>query len=236
VAHFVRLEGLSSYEQVHALQRELVDRRAAGSIGDVVLLLEHEPVITIGRKRGSEQNVLLPGDTPVVEVERGGDVTWHGPGQLVAYPILQLEGRRADLHLHLRSLENAVISLCIELGLAPCRDERNTGVWLPCPGGGLPQKVASVGIACRKWVSWHGLALNVDVDLGVFERIRPCGFGSEIMTKLNAHCGVNWSVEALSHPLARHLCAALEVPMEGEIHSAAAADLSTVLASIGRGD
>lgn len=236
MAHFLRLQGLSSYEQVHALQRELVDRRAAGTIGDIVLLLEHEPVITVGRKREAAQNVLFAQDTPVVEVERGGDVTWHGPGQLVAYPILKLEGRRADLHLHLRSLEKAVLALCADLGLAPCRDERNTGVWLPSPNGGLPKKVCSVGIACRKWVSWHGLALNVTVDLAVFQRIRPCGFGSEIMTRLNDHCGIDWSIEALSHPLARHLSAALEVPMEGPIQLLPSPDLRTVLASIEPGD
>jgi lipoyl(octanoyl) transferase len=236
VAHFVRLEGLSRYEQVHTLQRQLVDLRAAGRIDDIVLLLEHEAVITVGRKRDSGQNVLFAEGTPVVEVERGGDVTWHGPGQLVAYPILKLEGRRADLHLHLRSLEEAVLALCAELGLSPCRDERNTGVWLPSPQGDLPQKVCSVGIACRKWVSWHGLALNITVDLGVFQRIRPCGFNAEIMTRLNDHSGVSWSVEALSHPLARHLAAALEVPMSGPIRRAISPDLRTVLASIEPGD
>ena len=123
MARFVRLPGLQDYAAVHALQRDLVDLRARGEAPDVVLLLEHAETITVGRARGAEANVLDAGEVPVVAVERGGDVTWHGPGQLVAYPIVKLEGPRADLHLHLHSLEDAVIGLLADYGLPSGRDD-----------------------------------------------------------------------------------------------------------------
>lgn len=211
MARFVWLQGLSDYETVHALQRRLVERRALGEIDDVVLLLEHTETITVGRKRDARSNVLLPEGVPVVAVERGGDVTWHGPGQLVAYPIVQLEGARADLHLHLRSLEQAVIELLGGLGLEGRRDSRNTGVWL-AGGQGLPQKVCSVGIACRRWVTWHGLALNVRPERRAFHRIRPCGFEPDVMTRLLDHMGLDCPTpESLAPALAVHLAEHLHV-------------------------
>ncbi len=216
----IHLLGRSDYAEVHALQRDLVDARAAGHAPDAILLLEHDHAITVGRARGASEHVVRPGEWPVIRVERGGDVTWHGPGQLVAYPILRLEGRRADLHLHLRSLEDAVIALLRDLGLSPTRDPRNTGVWLPVDGEPLPRKVCSVGIACRRWVSWHGLALNVDHDPAVFQRIQPCGFAPEVMTRLADHLPWRPSVQSLAAPLARHLCRTLEVSADGPIRYA----------------
>ena len=218
MAVFIRLAGLSDYSEVHGLQKRLVEARAGGDIPDVVLLLEHAEVITVGRKRGALSNVLVPGEVPVVEVERGGDVTWHGPGQLVAYPILQLQGLRADLHLHLRSLEEAAIRLLGGLGLTGIRDERNTGVWLPDPPM-LPSKVCSVGIACRRWVSWHGLALNVTTDLSAFKRINPCGFGAEIITRVADHLQQPVSLTDLVEPLANALAVTLEVEKDSFIKS-----------------
>ncbi len=211
MARFVHLTGHTDYEEIHSLQQALVDARARDQIADTVLLLEHSPVITVGRTRGAEANVLASAGVPVIPVKRGGDVTWHGPGQLVAYPIVKLEGRRADLHLHLRSLEDAVIALLLDLGLSPQRDARNTGVWLPADP--LPQKVCSIGIACRRWVSWHGLALNVDVDLAWFDRIRPCGFDAGVMTSLSAQLQTPPTIADLLHPLAGHLAVALDIEM-----------------------
>ena len=214
MARFVRLPGLSDYTEVHALQRALVDAVHHGTAPDTVLLLEHAPVITVGRARGADANVLDAGGTPVVRVERGGDVTWHGPGQLVAYPIVALRGRRADLHLHLHSLEDAVIVVLAELGLAPTRDDRNTGVWLP-EADAPPRKVCSVGIACRRWVSWHGLALNVAPDLrDGFGRINPCGFDTSVMTSLDRHLSPPPELDGLVEPLAHALAAALDVPLD----------------------
>lgn len=215
MARFVWLEGTTGYAEAHALQRALVERRAAGEVGDVVLLLEHDETITVGRARGAAANVLAPEGVPVMPVERGGNVTWHGPGQLVAYPIVRLEGRRADLHLHLRSLEEAVIGLLGGLGLEAGRDPRNTGVWLPAPSG-PPRKVCSVGIACRRWVTWHGLALNVRPHPDAFRRIRPCGFEPEVMTRLLEHLGRDCPTpESLAPALAVHLAEQLEIGLDG---------------------
>lgn len=220
MAVVVHLLGRSPYDRTHALQQALVEARARGEVPDVVLLLEHHEVITVGRSRGAAANVLAPEGVPVVEVERGGDVTWHGPGQLVAYPIVKLEGRRADLHLHLRSLEDAMLRLLADHGLSGTRDPRNTGAWLPVPGEALPRKVGSVGIACRRWVTWHGLSLNVNPDLAAFERIRPCGFDPSIVTRMADHLGWSPSVQALAAPLAKHLADALEIDRDGPIRYA----------------
>ena len=209
----VHLTGLAGYERVHTLQKQLLAARIEDAIPDVVLLLEHPETITLGRKRGAANNVIDATDVPVVNVERGGDVTWHGPGQLVAYPILKLVGPRADLHKHLHSLEDAVSALLTELGCAPHLDERNTGVWLN-NANGVSQKVCSIGIACRQWVSWHGLSVNVDVDLGAsFSRIHPCGFDATIMTRLADHLRPCPTVHSLAPRLVPHLAAALHVPI-----------------------
>lgn len=181
MTELVVLDGLSPYAAVHALQERLVELRRAGRVGDVVLLLQHPPTITVGRRAEGLAGVVAPGDVPVVAIERGGEATYHAPGQLVAYPIVALDGPRRDVHAHLRALEEAVITVLAGLGIAGGRDARNTGVWV------AGRKICSVGIAIRQWVTWHGLALNVDVDLGGFARIRPCGFDAEVMTRLADH-------------------------------------------------
>lgn len=216
MAVFVRLKGRSDYGAVHRLQAELVEQRAAGAIDDVVLLLEHGEVITLGRSKGAADSVLDAGDVPVVHIERGGDATWHGPGQLVAYPIVKLEGARADLHLHLHSLEDAVIGWLADMGLEGHRDPRNTGVWLT-DSDGVAQKVCSIGIACRRWVSWHGLALNLSPDPSGFARIRPCGFEPEVMTRVVDHLGWAPGVASSVPALARHLALTLDVAFDGEV-------------------
>lgn len=209
MARFFYLTGLTPYREAHELQRTLVERRGRGEIEDVVLLLQHEETITIGRSRGALESVLAPGGVPVVEVERGGDATWHGEGQLVAYPILKLSGPWADLHRYLRALEQSVIDLLADRGLSADRDPRNAGVWLPCADGER-RKVCSVGIACRRWVSWHGIALNVDPDLTRFQKIRPCGFGADIMTRLSDHLSPCPPARDWVEPLVAQLCAHLE--------------------------
>lgn len=203
-AEILRVPGLAPYAEVHDLQQSLVERRLRGEIGDTLVFVEHAPTFTVGRAKGAEQNVLDPGDAPVIRVKRGGDVTWHGPGQLVCYPIIDLRGRREDLHAHLRALEDAVIGLLGDLGLAGTRDPRNTGAWLPCADG-QARKVCSVGIACRRWVTWHGLALNVAPDPAWFARIHPCGFDADVMTRLADHLPEVPALDALIAPLAKHL-------------------------------
>jgi lipoyl(octanoyl) transferase len=231
VARFIHLTGPCPYAEVHALQEALVADVGAGRCPDTVLLLEHAPTITLGRKRGAEGNVLAPDGVPVVSVERGGDVTWHAPGQLVAYPIVALPPARQDLRGVLASLESAVSALLQAQGLAPQRDPRNTGVWLPCADGEV-RKVCSVGVAVRGWVTWHGLALNVDNSLDAFARIRPCGFGAEVMTRLADHLAPCPPVDALVAPLAAALAAALV--LEGPVE-VTAATLAEVRASCGGG-
>jgi len=176
-------QGRIGYEAAWALQKELVEARAAETIPDTVIVCEHDPVYTVGRRRDAMANVLVPGDVPVIEVERGGDVTWHGPGQVVVYPILRLEGERRDLHAHMHRLEDLMAAVCAAWGLEAGRDPRNTGTWV---GG---RKIGSVGIACRRWVTYHGLALNADPDLSYFQRINPCGFDATIMTSMARELG-----------------------------------------------
>lgn len=187
------------YAVAHARQKELLAARIADEIEDTVLLVEHLPVLTLGRRRTSASNVLVPDGIDVVSVERGGDVTWHGPGQLVAYPIVKLPEGRRDLHQHLAHLEEVAIRTCADFGLDAGRDERNTGCWV------AGHKIASVGIACRRWVCWHGLALNIDPDPGAFARINPCGFDANIMTSMARELGRAPGFEVVCESLLTHL-------------------------------
>ena len=157
----------------------MVAERQRGERRDALVLVEHPHVITVGRTRGALANILMPGDVEVVEVERGGDVTYHGPGQIVAYPILQLEEGERDLHRFLRNLEEAMIRTLARWGVASGREPGKTGVWIEGE-----RKIASIGISCRRWVTFHGLALNVSTDLDYFARIQPCGFDATVMTSM----------------------------------------------------
>jgi lipoyl(octanoyl) transferase len=177
--------GREPYRQTWARQQALVADRQTGAARDTLLLVEHPHVFTLGRRREAAGNVLAPGDVEIVEIERGGDVTYHGPGQLVAYPIVLLGDGERDLHRFLRNLEDAVIATCARFELACDREPGKTGVWLT-DAGGARRKLCSMGIACRKWVTFHGLALNVTTDLAYFGRINPCGFESRIMTSMAA--------------------------------------------------
>jgi lipoyl(octanoyl) transferase len=176
--------GTTAYRDAYARQLALVDERKTGGGEDTLLLVEHPHVITVGRSRAALANVVAAGDVEVVEIERGGDVTYHGPGQLVAYPIVLLrEGAERDLHKFLRNLEEAVIRTLARFDLDAGREPGKTGVWLDNQLGAR-KKICSIGIACRRWVTFHGLALNVSTDLGYFFRINPCGFDSSVMTSV----------------------------------------------------
>ena len=178
--------GLRSYREVLETQRELRRRRIAGTLAeDVLLLVEHPPVVTLGRGTRGSSLPLAPAalerhGVEVFEVERGGDVTLHAPGQLVGYPILDLRRHRQDLHWYLRSLEDVLIqglgSLAIEAGRNPGR----TGVWT------AGRKIASIGIHVKQWVTLHGFALNVTTDLDLFDLIVPCGIPQVVMTSVAA--------------------------------------------------
>jgi lipoyl(octanoyl) transferase len=194
--------GRADYHDVWKRQLELLQLRQADKVPDTLVLVEHEPVITLGRSQKARANVLLAGDVPVVEIERGGDVTFHGPGQLVAYPIVKLHEAERDLHRFLRQLEEGVLRTLGELGIVARRQAGKTGVWIG--EDPHPKKIASIGIACRKWVIFHGLALNVSTELAEFARIHPCGFDARVMTSVQAQ-GVEVGVAAVKPRLTRHL-------------------------------
>ncbi len=180
--------GATPYTEGLEIQEALVRARAAGETGDWLLFPDHPPVLTVGRSP-SEGNVIASAaelrsrGIEVHEVARGGDVTWHGPGQLVGYPIIDLNPLGRDLHRFLRGLEAALIGLLaeweIEGGIVPGR----TGVWVD------GAKIASIGIAVRRWVSYHGFALNVAPDLAFFDLIHPCGLHGIQMTSMEARAG-----------------------------------------------
>lgn len=197
----VRDLGRMDYDAVWALQKALAAERAEGRGQDVLLLVEHEPVYTRGTSSRAETPGPLP--HPVRDVERGGMTTYHGPGQLVAYPILHLKERGLTVGGLLRRLEGAVIAVLAGYGLPGERVEGATGVW--CRG----KKVASEGVAVRGWVCYHGLALNADLDLAAFRAISPCGFSADVMTSLSELLGRRVSVDALKEPLVRALEAEL---------------------------
>ena len=190
--------GRRDYQEVWQLQRELVEERRAGRIADTLLLCEHDEVITVGRRSGARGNILSPG-IPVVEVERGGDVTYHGPGQLVGYPILLLDEDERDLHAYLRHLEEAHLRLCADLGLAGRREPGWTGVWVG------ERKLVSLGVAVRRWVTYHGFALNVATDLSRFFAINPCGLDAAVMTSLSALLGRPVTLDEVKPRLVSHL-------------------------------
>jgi lipoyl(octanoyl) transferase len=185
------------------LQRALVERRQREEIPDTLLLVEHPPVITVGRRTGSAANVLRP-EFPIVEIERGGDVTYHGPGQLVGYPILALREHERDLHAYLRALEEGLITLARELGIDGQRRPQLTGMWVGA------RKLASIGIAVRRWVTLHGFALNVSTNLSHFQTLRPCGLDAEVMTSLEAELGRAVPMAPIKERAAAHLGAALQ--------------------------
>jgi lipoyl(octanoyl) transferase len=192
--------GILDYQESLARQRALVARRQEDACEDALILVEHPHVFTLGRRKESVGNVLAAGDVPVVEIERGGDVTYHGPGQIVLYPICKLDESERDLHLFLRNMEEGIIDTLRCYGLEAGREEGKTGVWL---GG---RKLASMGIACRKWVTFHGLALNVATDLRYFQRINPCGFDSSVMTSVSAELGhTEVHMPTIKRQLAEHV-------------------------------
>jgi lipoyl(octanoyl) transferase len=173
------------YEAGLRLQEKHVDAILAGTGGDTILLLEHEPVYTIGRLR--DQSSLRDASAlphPVFETNRGGQATYHGPGQLVGYPILDLNPRGRDLHAHLRSLEDALIRACAAFGVTADRREGLTGVWVE------NRKLASIGVGVRKWISMHGFAINITrQSMPPFFAITPCGLDGVSMTCLEAEAG-----------------------------------------------
>jgi lipoate-protein ligase B len=176
--------GLRPYGEILELQRAVARARIAGDVEhDVLLLVEHHPVVTLGRTAKAANLVASPEllaarGVERFEVERGGDVTFHGPGQLVGYPIIDLARHKQDLHWYLRQLEEALIRGLGQWQIPAERNQGLTGVWT---GG---RKIASIGVHARNWVTWHGFALNVSVDLSYFDLMVPCGISGVVMTSM----------------------------------------------------
>jgi lipoyl(octanoyl) transferase len=185
------------------LQRKLHDRRADGLIPDVCLLLEHQPVYTAGRRTEPMDRPLSDPGIPVIDVDRGGKITWHGPGQLVGYPIVAL-GEPLDVVAYVRSLEEALIRCCAEAGVATTRVPGRSGVWITGDGG-PDRKVGAVGIRVSREVTMHGFALNCDCDLGWYDTIVPCGIRDAGVTSLSVEAGRAVTVAEVTGPAERHL-------------------------------
>jgi lipoate-protein ligase B len=202
----VELLGRRPYGEVLELQRAMAAERIAGARPDTLLLVEHDPVVTLGRSTKREHlllnaQALAARGIELFDIERGGDVTFHGPGQLVGYPIIDLQQHRQDLHWYLRQVEQTLIDALATFGIAGGRVEKYTGVWVeqaaghglqaadsnrdPQPATRSPQrKIASIGVHARQWVTWHGFALNVSTDLSYFDCMVPCGISGVTMTSM----------------------------------------------------
>lgn len=200
------LPGIRDYAGAHQAQQRILEEVVAGARPDTLLLGSHPHTITLGRG-GSANDILFKRDgglpegmTPpeVIETERGGEVTYHGPGQVVGYPIINLRERR-DLHRYLRDLEEVLIRALAAVGLEAGREEGFTGVWVG--PAGARRKIASIGVAVRKWVAWHGFALNVATDLRYFTLINPCGLEASVMTSVSRELGRDVQPEALHAPI-----------------------------------
>lgn len=180
--------GRTEYRAAWAAQDALVQERIAGVVGDTLIFTEHEPVYTLGVRPGAERHLLLDEAAAaargiaIVKSNRGGDITYHGPGQIVGYPIVDLSLRK-DLHAYLRLLEQVVINTVGALGLAAARRAGQTGIWLGT------RKIAAIGVGSRRWVTFHGFALNVNTDLTPFGGIVPCGITDGTVTSMRQELG-----------------------------------------------
>jgi lipoyl(octanoyl) transferase len=191
-----------------------------GYIPDCCLLLEHPPVYTAGKRSSPLDRPVGDPGAPVIDVDRGGKITWHGPGQLVGYPILKL-GEPVDVIAYVRAVEEALIRSCAEFGVRTERVEGRSGVWFRNPAGGPDRKVGAIGIRVSRGVTMHGFALNCDCDLAWFDRIVPCGISDATVTTLSAQAGRPVTVADAVEVVERHLAGVLGARRWRSIDSAA---------------
>ena len=184
--------GNRDYGNTLELQRYLIPLRRRGLLRDTLIFVEHPPVVTLGKSTKPSNLSGVPENIPRFEIERGGDVTFHGPGQLVCYFIFDLNRRGRDLHLFMRSLEEGIIRALEEYGVGSIRIPDLTGVWVQTSAGN--RKIASIGVAAKTWVSYHGVAVNLTTDFSIFETMKPCGLDSNVMTSLEKLTGARISL------------------------------------------
>jgi lipoate-protein ligase B len=211
--------GTRDYAEAWHVQQELVAARQRDEVPDTLVLAEHPHVLTMGRGAHRE-NLRTSAGMPVFEVERGGGVTYHGPGQLCGYPILQLRENERDVHLYLRRIEEALIRTLADFAIDAGRCPGFTGVWVGS------HKLASLGVAVRRWVTSHGFALNVCTDLDRFSTINPCGLPASAMSSMTRILGRPVAVAEVRAPLLRHLATALHRCWAEEEPMGATADAS----------
>jgi lipoate-protein ligase B len=218
--------GRIDYRVAYTLQKRLVDARAAGEIADQLLLLEHPAVLTLG-KNSDPAHILAGADElsargiPVERIERGGEVTYHGPGQLVAYPIIRLHERGLLLRPFVRALEAAMVDTCAALGVGATRRDGHPGCWCE-PTAAAPRKIGALGLRVERGVSYHGIALNINVDLDEFALIDPCGMPGVESTSIARELGraevfSTTSVEEAAWIFARAFASAIDAPLVAEV-------------------
>jgi len=216
----VRQLGTLDYLAAWQLQRDLADARVAGG-PDTLLLLEHPPVYTAGRR--TEPHERPTTGSPVIDVidtDRGGKITWHGPGQLVGYPIIGL-AEPLDVINYVRRLEESLITVCADLGLDTIRVDGRSGVWVPAGAGRSARKVAAIGVRVARATTLHGFALNCDCDLGAFAGIVPCGIRDAGVTSLSAELERAVAVDEVRSAVADAVCGALDGVLVVAAHTAA---------------
>lgn len=196
--------GLVDYLAAWELQRAVHARVADGDQPDTVLLLEHPPVFTAGKRTEPHERPLDPGGAPVIDVDRGGKITFHGPGQLVGYPIVTLPDHVKVVD-YVRRVEEALIQVCADLGVTTARVPGRSGVWLQADDRGPERKIAAIGIRVSRGVTMHGFAINCDVDLGWYDRFVPCGIADAGVTSLSRELGRDVTTAEVAPLVQRHL-------------------------------
>ncbi len=213
----VRRLGVVPYDEALALQQSLVEERRAGRVSDVLLLLQHPAVITVGVKGdGGRSNILVGGESltglgmEIRETGRGGDVTYHGPGQVVGYPIVDLQPDRCDVHRYVRDLEDVMIRACADFGLAATRLPGLSGTWIGA------EKIGAIGVRISRWITSHGFAFNVSTNLDHFKLIVPCGISDRGVTSLEKASGRAIRIGEVEDVLVRHFASVFEREVVGQ--------------------
>jgi lipoyl(octanoyl) transferase len=210
--------GVIGWAEAFALQQRVVAARKAGAIDDTLLLCEHPHTITLGRNAKSEHllasaSVLRQKSVALHHADRGGDVTYHGPGQLVGYPILNLAAIRRDIGWYMRGLEEAMIRAAADFGVTAVREPGKTGIWVARAAGAPPEKLAALGVHLSRWVTSHGFAYNVTTDLRYFGLIVPCGIAGRNATSLEKLLGRSVGMAGVAESIAQHLGEVLQLDM-----------------------